>query len=280
MGNPTIVPLWPKGSPNAQGGDAAMPNHEPSLVFYKPPVHGVLKKPRPCVLVCPGGGYGCRAEHEGTPFAQLFGLYGMFSGVIHYRVSPNRFPAPFADVARAVRYVRANAEALGVDPDRIALMGFSAGGHLASTVGVQPKLWLDPEDNLAQSVSARPDRLLLGYPVVSAVRDYHGGSFKNLLGEELASDEETRRKFSSELHVGKDAPPAFIFHTANDGAVPVQNALRLAEAYANAGVSHELHVFKDGPHGVGLALHIPKLKCWTELLLSWMQDWVRPPFGD
>lgn len=277
---PIEIPLWPEGGANAKGGDAAMPGGKPTLTFFPPPVHRELKKPRPCVLVCPGGGYGIRAEHEGTPFAHLFGQLGVFSGVVNYRVSPNRFPAPYADAARAVRYVRANAERLGVEPDRIALMGFSAGGHLASTVALQPELWLDPEDDLAGKVSARPDRLILGYPVVSAVSDYHGGSFVNLLGEEKAKDDATRRQFSNELHVDKSSPPAFVFHTANDGAVPVQNPLRLAVAYANAGVPCELHVFKDGPHGVGLAYHIPKLKVWTELLAVWMQDWIRPPFGE
>ncbi len=280
MIEPIAIPLWPKGSANSKGGDAKMPNGEPTLTFFTPPVHGELKKPRPCVLVCPGGGYSIRAEHEATPFAELFGLLGIYSGVIHYRVSPNRYPGPYADAARAVRYVRANAAKLGVDPDRIGLMGFSAGGHLACTVGVQPELWLDPEDDLAGKVSARPDRLILGYPVVSAVSDYHGGSFDNFLGAEKAKDEAVRSQFSNELHVTKNAPPAFIFHTANDGAVPVQNPLRLAVAYANAGVPCELHVFKDGPHGVGLAYHIPKLKGWTELMAVWMQDWVRPPYGD
>ncbi|MEI8245151.1 MAG: alpha/beta hydrolase [Lentisphaerota bacterium] len=280
MNNPTVIPLWTKGSPNNNGGDIAMPNGEPSLVFFKPSVHGTMKKARPCILICSGGCYSFRAEHEGPPFAHFFGLHGIFSGVIHYRVSPNRHPAPFADAARAVRYVRANAEKLGVDPDRIGLMGFSAGGHLAATVGIQPNLWLDPGDDLANTVSARPDRIILGYPVVSAIRDYHSSSFVNLLGEEKSVDDTVRRQFSHELHVTKDSPPAFIFHTANDSSVPVQNSLRLAEAYAAAGVSCELHVFKDGPHGVGFAPGIPTLKIWTELMSSWMRDWIRQPFGD
>lgn len=280
MKSPLVVPLWPKGSPNAKGGDATMPGGEPSLVLHQPPIHGQLKKPRPCVLICPGGGYGIRAEHEGTPFAHLFGQLGMVSGVIHYRVKPNLHPAPFADAARAVRLARANAEAWNIEPSRIAIMGFSAGGHLASTVAVQPELCKDPEDDLAAKFSARPDRLILGYPVVSAVSGSHGGSFVNLLGEDGAKDEKLRAQVSNELHVAKDAPPAFIFHTANDPVVPVQNSLNLARAYADAGVSCELHVYKDGPHGVGMALHIPKLKSWTEFLSVWMQDWVRPPYGD
>jgi len=278
MAGPTVMPLWPKGSANAKGGDAGMPGGEPSLVFCPPPIHGALKKPRPCVLICPGGGYGIRAEHEGTPFAQLFGIAGLFSGVIHYRLSPNRHPAPYADAARAIRLVRANAEKLGVDPDRIALMGFSAGGHLASTVGTQPELWLDPEDDLAGKVSARPDRLILGYPVISFTHKAHEGCCKNLLGE--GAPESMKRQLSNELHVGKDSPPAFIFHTANDGSVPVQQSLRFAEACADAGVPHEIHVYKEGPHGVGMAIHVPKLRSWTELMLAWMQDWLRPPFGD
>ena len=279
---PTVVfPLWPKGSPNEKIADADMPNGVPSLVFHKPPVHGELKKPRPCVLICPGGGYAMRAEHEGTPFAHLFGLNGIYAGVIHYRVIPNNFPAPYADAARAIRYVRANAETLGVDPKRIAIMGFSAGGHLASTVAIQPELWLDPEDDLAGKVSARPDRMILGYPVVSGISDPHDGSFINIIGEkEGEKNEKLRRQLSNELHVTKKSPPAFIIHKANDGSVPVQNSLRLALAYAAAGVSCETHIYKEGDHGLGAALHVPKLKSWTHLLMSWMQDWVRSPYGD
>lgn len=271
MKSPTIIPLWPKGGPNAKIADDKMPGGAPGLVFHPSPARKGAS-PRACVLVCPGGGYCCRADHEGTPFAELFQKAGMASGVIHYRVSPNRHPAPFADVARAIRLVRKNAKEWGVDPNRIGLMGFSAGGHLASTVGVQPNLWLDPNDDLAKKFSARPDRLILGYPVISFIHRSHGGSCQNLFGEDVC--DAARLQLSNELHVNKDTPPTFLFHTANDSVVPVPNSLRFAEACSNFGVPHELHVFEDGPHGVGLALDRPKLRIWTELLLAWLSDWT------
>jgi len=164
MSGPQIVPLWPDGSPNNTVADADMPAGRPCVELYVPPTWQPVDKPRACVLICPGGGYTLRARHEGEPFAWLFAQAGMFAGVVHYRVQPNRHPAPFADAARAVRLVRSRADEWKIDPARIGLMGFSAGGHLAATVGIQSDLVRDEQDDLAATVSARPNRIVWATP--------------------------------------------------------------------------------------------------------------------
>jgi acetyl esterase/lipase len=279
-----LINLWPDGSKqNAAPGDPAAgaksspgwaPNPgRPTLELYPPTqsIWGGAKK-RGCVIVCPGGGYGGLANHEGEPLARLFATHGMLGGVLTYRVSPNRFPAPYNDACRAIRMVRSMAGELEIDPQRIAIMGFSAGGHLASTVATQPSLHVEPDDDLAPQFSARPDRVILGYPVVSFVTRYHAGSAANLLGPEPSL--ERRTQFSNELHVTKSNPPAFIFHTADDDGVPVENALMFASAYAREKIPCELHVYRTGPHGVGMALNKPALRSWTSLLVDWLADWI------
>lgn len=274
-----LINLWPDGSTQNAGTDASPPRNgwyqpgRPILEVFEPTasIWGGVKK-RGCVIVCPGGGYGGLAKHEGEPFARLFAQHGLLSAVLTYRVSPNRFPAPYNDACRAIRLVRSKAEELQIDPSRIAIMGFSAGGHLASTVATQPNLHLEPDDDLSATVSARPDRVILGYPVISFVTRYHGGSAANLLGPEPS--EERRAQFSNERHVTKSNPPAFIFHTGDDAAVPVENALMFASAYAREQLPCELHVYRTGPHGVGMALNNPALKSWTNLLVDWLADWI------
>ena len=262
---PDVVPLWPDGSPNnpAAGG-------RPHLEVYLPsePAAGL----RGAVIVCPGGAYAHHAPHEAAPIAGLFTAAGLAGIVCRYRVHPHRHPAAYADAARAVRTVRALADRLGIDPSRVALMGFSAGGHLAATVATQPDLYVDPEDDLAPRWTARPDRAVLAYPVISMVHEYHAGSVANLLGPEASQEE--RRRMSNELHVTAANPPAFLFHTADDPAVPCSNSVRYAEACMAAGVPVELHVYASGPHGVGLAEEMPALRSWPGLLIDWLRDWI------
>lgn len=261
----TRINLWSDQSRN-NGLEAGK---RPNIVIYKP--KGTATK-RAAMLICPGGGYGMLAsDHEGVQLARFFASMGMVAAVLTYRVAPNKFPAPYADGVRAMRILRSKAAAFGVDPQRIGLMGFSAGGHLASTIATQPELYKDPEDDLAATVSARPDRVILGYPVITFGEYTHAGSVKNLLGDNPTAAQ--LKQFSNELHVSRQTPPAFIFHTADDGAVPVQNAFLFAEACVKHKVPVALHVYPRGKHGVGMALDNPELRDWTTVLTGWLGDW-------
>jgi len=259
------IALWPQGCPNNPPADQPPPR----LEFHLPDEPSGT--PQAAVLVCPGGGYGGLAPHEGEPFARLFTENGMVGVVLQYRVAPWRFPAPQADACRGMRLVRAHAARFGIDPARVAIMGFSAGGHLAATTAAQPDLRRDPYDDLAGSISARPGRAILAYPVASFGEHTHMGSVLNLLGDPPPPG--MREQLSNEKHVSPTHPPAFLFHTADDDAVPVENSLLYAAACRRAGVPVELHVYQHGNHGVGLAADIPALRSWTRLLLDWLQPW-------
>lgn len=283
MTDARVINLWPDDSsqnglpvepdPGTRPGWTSSPGR-PTLTLYPPTPsiwNGIHK--RGCVIICPGGGYGGLASHEGEPLARLFAVHGLFAAVLNYRVAPNRFPASYNDACRAIRIIRSQADALGIDPQRIALMGFSAGGHLASTVATQPSLHIDADDDLAPQVSARPDRVILGYPVTTFVNgQYHKGSPNNLIGPDATLEQRTQ--LSNELHVTPDNPPAFLFHTADDPGVRVHNSLLFASACAEHEVPCELHIYRTGPHGVGMALNNPALRSWTNLLIDWLADWT------
>ncbi len=260
------INLWPDGS--AQNDKD--PAKRQKLTIFRPA--NKPAGPVPAIVVCPGGGYGGLAAHEGAPFAELFARHGMVGIVLNYRVSPNRFPAPQADACRAIRLVRSMAQNLGVDDHKVGIMGFSAGGHLAATTATQPDLHKEKDDDLVDKFPARPDVVILGYPVVSMTQHYHRGSAANLLGDR--NNDEMRRRMSNELHVTDKNPPALIFHTADDGGVPVQNAMMFAQACWDKKVKAELHVYETGPHGVGMALNNPKLKSWTGLVIDWLGAWA------
>ncbi len=238
------------------------------MVIY-PPSRSSLS-PTPAVIICPGGGYTKRADHEGEPLAKVMASHGMLGVVCHYRVAPNRHPAPYADAARTVRLVRSMSDELNVDPQRIVLMGFSAGGHNACTVATQPDLHHDEHDDLVDQFSARPDRLVLAYPVVSFITKPHRGSAQQLVGRDASH--EVLQQFSGELHVDANTPPTFLFHTADDEPVPVENSLNFAAACREHDIPVEVHIYAHGPHGVGMALDHPALRSWTSLLLDWLAD--------
>jgi acetyl esterase/lipase len=265
---PEPVLLWPEGAPRANGTEEA---DQPSIRVYKPepgtPETGTA------VVICPGGGYGALAfDHEGHQVAKWFNRIGVTGVVLRYRLGPKyHHPTQLNDALRAIRYVRANAAELGVEPGRIGVMGFSAGGHHASTVSTHyDEAELNATDPIDE-VSSRPDFAVLCYPVISLKSSFgHSGSKRNLLGEnpEAALVE----SLSNETQVTKETPPTFIFHTAEDPGVPVQNALVYYSALIEHKVPAELHVYQNGPHGVGLAQGDPVLATWSERLKDWLQS--------
>ncbi len=257
--------LWPDGAPQAQGeGDA----DKPLLFVYLPAAD---KATGAGVIVCPGGGYGGHAmDHEGVQIARFYNSIGVAAFVLRYRLSPYRHPVPLMDAQRAIRLVRHDAKKYGVDPRRIGIMGFSAGGHLASTAGTH----FDSGDaNAKDSIdreSCRPDFLVLCYPVISFTESFqHGGSRRNLLGDK-ADDAKLTHYLSSEKQVTKDTPPTFLFHTNEDTGVPPENSVLLYLALRKAGVPAEMHIYAKGPHGVGLMPGDPVLSSWSKRLADWL----------
>lgn len=225
--------------------------------------------PAGALVIFPGGGYGQRAQHEGAPIAEFYNNKGLHAFVVQYRISPNRHPAPLADASRAIRIVRDNAERWNIKADKIAVCGFSAGGHLAGSTGVHFDLVKTEADELCGVVSARPDALILSYPVISSTRFFHGGSFNNLLGEGYS--DEMRDLMCLDKQVSETTPPSFLWHTAADQAVPVENSLMFCNSLSKFDIPFELHVFPEGNHGLGLAPQHPEVAVWADLSAIWLK---------
>ncbi|MBI5086849.1 MAG: alpha/beta hydrolase [Acidobacteria bacterium] len=243
--------LWPEGAPGAAGTEEA---DKPELTTW------LAAKPNgAAVLVCPGGGYrGLAMDHEGKQVAEWFNSFGVSAFVLKYRLGPRyHHPAMLDDARKAIRTIRSRAGALGLDPNRIGVMGFSAGGHLASTLSTH---FQDGE---------RPDFAVLVYPVISFTTRYtHSGSMINLLGS--PPDPALVWDLSSELKVTSRTPPTFLFHTSADTGVPPENSILYYLALRSAGVPAEMHIYQNGPHGVGLAPKDPVLGTWPARLKDWM----------
>jgi acetyl esterase/lipase len=218
------------------------------------------------MLILPGGGYGqVSTPKEGHRVAQLLTAHGVACGVLEYRHAPQRHPVPLVDSQRALRWMRARAEEHDLDPGRVGVMGFSAGGHLAGTLATQPEVEEGRVGDRLDGISFRPDFAALIYPVVSLTAPWsHFGSANNLLG--TPPDSVLAEALSIEKAVSPESPPMFLFHTQEDQAVPVQNSLKLAEALTFHGVPAELHVYAEGRHGIGLDANHP----WGRLLLAWL----------
>jgi acetyl esterase/lipase len=264
---PSTVPLWPNGAPGALGNDDS---DKPTLTIFLPWDKSVS---RTAVIVCPGGGYGMLADnHEGRQVANWLNSLGIAAFVLKYRLGPRyHHPIELGDAQRAIRLVRSQAAQYGVAPDRIGIMGFSAGGHLASTAGTHfdagDPAAADPIDH----AGSRPDFLVLGYAVISFTTPYtHQGSLKNLLGDH--PDPKLIQNLSNELEVTPQTPPTFLFHTNEDKGVPAENSVLFYLALRKAGVPAEMHIFERGPHGVGLALADPALAMWPTLLANWFRE--------
>lgn len=261
---PTTVPLWPNGVPGAIGNEA---QDTPTLTIYAPPAG---KSNGAAVVVCPGGGYGGLAAHEGEPVARWLTENGVTGIVLKYRLGPRyRHPAMWNDASRALRTVRARAKEWGVDPRRVGILGFSAGGHLASTAATH----FDAGDkNAADAVereSSRPDLAILIYPVVSLEQFAHLGSRRNLLGENPPAD--LVRLLSNETQVTAQTPPTFLIHSHEDTGVPAENSILFALALRKAGVPVEMHLYEKGKHGFGLGGDDPVLSGWPALCAAWMR---------
>jgi len=258
--------LWPNGAPGAAGdADADKPTLTPYLA---PAGRGVGT----AVIVCPGGGYvGLATEKEGTQFAQWFNSIGVSAFVLKYRLGPKyRHPVELGDAQRALRMVRARAAEFRVQPDRIGIMGFSAGGHLASTAGTHLEAVNGSANDPIDKVSSRPDFLILGYPVISFTTSYvHRGSMRALLGDN--PDPKLVESMSNELQVTPQTPPTFLFHTNADTGVPPENSVLFYMALRKAGVPAEMHIYERGPHGVGLAQTDEALSSWPGRLAAWMR---------
>jgi len=226
----------------------------------------------PAVVICPGGGYrNLASNHEGRQIASYMNSLGVAAFVLRYRLGPRyHHPVELGDAQRAIRTLRFHAAEWQLDPSRIGIVGFSAGGHLAMTTSTLFDAGDSRATDATDRVGSRPDFVVLGYPVISMVAPWtHKGSRQNLLGD--TPDEIVAKKLSGELAVTKQTPPTFIFHTADDPAVPVENSLHYFLALKQAGVPSEMHVFEHGPHGVGLANDNPALSPWSTLLATWMR---------
>lgn len=241
--------------------------------FTAVPARGPHTGPRPAVLVLPGGGYARQADHEAEPVAGWLAGLGIHAYVLRYRVAPHRHPAPLEDAKEAMLRIREGALGLDVDGSRVGVLGFSAGGHLAATLSTAAATGSAILDVRA----AVPDLTVLCYPVVSCLAEPHQGSVDNLLG--VSPSDDLLRGMSAELHVTATTPPAYIWHTADDEAVPVHHSLAYAASLARAGVPAELHVFPHGRHGIGLAADVPGPDQWTALCAAWLDrmGWVQEP---
>jgi acetyl esterase/lipase len=255
------IRLWPNEAPFAKGDTD---EDRPAITPYLAEGNN-----RPAVIVCPGGGYGSRARHEADPIALWLNGLGISAFVLRYRVAPYQYPCALLDTQRAIRTVRHEAEKFRIDPDKVGLLGFSAGGHLTANAGTSyDKGNREAEDEIERQ-SCRPDLLMLCYPVITMTNPYtHLGSRRNLLGND--AEESKYLQHSNELNVTKDTPPAFLWHTSNDGAVPVENSLLFAGALSKHDVLFDLHVYAKGRHGLGLAEDEPHTIGWTDACASWL----------
>jgi acetyl esterase/lipase len=259
------LPLWPQGAPGALGAaDADVPTLTP---FFPSPA----KATGAAFIVCPGGGYQHLAPHEGKPVAQWLNSLGITSFVLKYRLGPKyHYPVELQDAQRAIRLVRSESAKWKLDPDRIGIIGFSAGGHLASMTATLFDAGHPQASDPIDRISSRPDLAILMYPVIAMQGPYvHHGSRRNLLGDN--PDPSTERQLSTNLQVSSKTPPCFLVHGDDDRTVPVQNSLLFASACRDKGVPVELHIFEHGPHGFGLGGSDPILRAWPALAAQWLR---------
>ena len=261
-----VIPLWSGAAPGALGSDES---DIPAVTVFLP---RTMTPGTPAVIVCPGGGYvRFAANHEGRQVASYLNSLGIAAFVLRSRLGPRyHHPVELGDVQRAIRLVRARAVSWNIDPARIGVMGFSAGGHLAMTASTLSDAGNGSAADPVDRVSSRPDFAVLGYPVISMVEPWtHQGSKTALLGAD--PDPAVAARLSGERAVAKDTPPTFLFHTNADTAVPPENSVHYYLALRRASIPAELHVFEKGAHGVGLANDDHALSEWSTLLANWLR---------
>jgi acetyl esterase/lipase len=266
------LPLWEGKAPGALG---ETPKDIPTLTPFLPEKPGPA---RAAMVICPGGGYGALADHEGSHYAKFLNEHGIAAFVLKYRLGSSgyRHPIMLNDAARAVRMVRASATEWSIDPTKVGIMGSSAGGHLTSTLLTHFDAGNAEAADPIDRQSSRPDLGVLCYAVITMGEFTHKGSKKNLLGDNPS--EELVTLLSSELQVKANTPPCFIWHTWDDGVVPVENSMLFASALRKNKVPFDFHVYQKGAHGMGLGIKGDPEKShpWTRDLLFWLkaQGWT------
>lgn len=261
--------LWCGRAPGAIGD---CDTDTPAVSVYPTPR---AFRPSAAMVICPGGAYRTLAEHEGRDYALFLAKHGVTGVVLRYRLGTAgyRHPAMLLDAARAIRWTRLNASGLGVDPDRVGIMGSSAGGHLASTLLTRFDAGVAGADDPVERLSSRPDLGVLCYPVITMGTFTHEGSKAHLLGD--SPDPRLVVELSNETKVTAGTPPCFLWHTVEDTAVPVENSTQFAAALRRAGVAFELHLYSSGRHGLGLAAEPPDfegLHPWANNLVHWLKE--------
>jgi acetyl esterase/lipase len=242
---------------------------KPALTVYLPAAE---RSSGAAVVVCPGGGYGfLAADHEGVQVARWLNSAGVAAFVLQYRIAPRyKHPAPLQDAQRAIRTVRSRAAEWSVDPKRIGILGFSAGGHLASTAGTHFDAGDPKAEDPVDRVSCRPDFMVLVYPVISFTTPHaHVGSRNNLLGKD--ADAKLVESLSNEKQVTDQTPPTFLVHTNEDKGVPPENSVLFYLALRKAGVPAEMHIYEKGQHGLGLGPNDPAFSTWPQHCITWLR---------
>lgn len=285
IGQDTIMPLWAKDKiPNHIESDEKEKHErdgilriskvqEPTIEVYLPAKSNATGQ---AVLIFPGGSYGTLSyDWEGTDIAKFLNGKGIAGIVVKYRLPSSKSQVdkhnvPLIDAQRALRLVRSMTSTFHIDSDKIGILGFSAGGHLASTLGTHYDAKVYEPIDAIDKKSARPDFMALGYPVISFGDVTHSGSKKNLIGDNPKS--EMVNHFSNEKQVSKNTPPTFLFHATDDKAVPVENSLLFYQALKDKGVSATMHIYPKGGHGFSLALKDAHLRGWTERMFEWIQS--------
>ena len=261
-------PLWPDGAPGALGSST---NDIPTLTPYLPSAGSASGA---AIVICPGGGYGGLANHEGQDYALYLNQHGITAFVLKYRLGSHgyRHPRMLEDAQRAIRTVRARSSEWNVDSKRVGIMGSSAGGHLASTAVTHFDSGKADAADLIERQSSRPNLGILCYPVISMGPNTHQGSKNNLLGKDPSS--ELVELLSNEKQVTTNTPPCFVWHTAEDKAVKVENSLDFTAALVKNGVPFDLHIYQKGRHGIGLADKSPFTNAhpWAKDLTFWLKE--------